>query len=96
VTEHVDVSFDALTSMGQKLLGAAEGLGQAGSGSSVAPATGAGASQAASLSAHLLEQLAHLCLALESASEALDATREAYADVDRQAARRSSGLMGVM
>lgn len=68
MTEHVDVSFDALTTIGQKLLGAAEDLGQAGSGSLVVPVTCAGAPQAASLSAHLLEQLAHLCLALESAS----------------------------
>ena len=96
MTDAVDVSFDALSTIAHRLFGAAEDLGAAGSGTPDAPGGGVGATQAATLSAHLLEQLAHLCLALESASEALDATRQSYASVDRDAAGRSSGLMGAM
>jgi hypothetical protein len=96
MTDEVTVSFEALSSIAQRLLGAAADLGEAGSGAPANPGGGVGAPQAAALSAHLLEQLAHLCLALESASEALDATRESYATVDRGAAGRSSGLMRAM
>lgn len=95
MTDQVEVSFDELSTLAQRLLGAAVDLGTLGTGA-VVPSAGAGAAQAAELSAHLLEQLAHLCLALESASEALDATRESYAAVDRSAAGRSSGVMAAM
>lgn len=90
------VDFDAVARLTERLGTAATDLGHWGGAVPAQPGGGAGAAQAAAISSHVLEQIAHLCLALESASEALAASSESYSDVDRRSASRGSGLMAAM
>ncbi len=96
MNDSVSVRFEAISEIAQRLLAASTDLGDAGSSLPAAPGGGLGARQAARTMSHLLEQLAHLCLALEFASEALEATSQTYETVDSNAARRSAGLQAAM
>jgi hypothetical protein len=90
------VDLEALTGLAEKLGTAAADLGGWGGSPPGLPGSGAGAAQAAAISSHLVEQIAHLCLALESASEALVETSQSYSAVDERSASRGTGLMAAM
>lgn len=96
ITDTVDVTFEGLSTIAARLSEASSAMGAAGADAPAAPASGAGAPQAATLTSHLLDQLAHLCLALESASEALAGTRDSYESVDRDIACRTADLLAAM
>lgn len=90
------VKLDTFENLFASLEAAATELGRWGGSVPRMPTTGAGAAQAAQVSLHLLEQIAHLCLALESASEALRETVDAYAAADARSAGRGTGLMAAL
>lgn len=92
----VSVTYRAIDDLAQRLRGAASDLGAWGGGMPALPSSGAGSAQAAAITAHLLEQIGHLTLALESAGEALDETARLYAAADESARQRGAGLMAAM
>lgn len=92
----VVVDYEAIDDLAGRLESAAAGLGTWGGSMPALPGAGAGSAQAAAMAGHLLEQLAHLTLALESAAEALGETHAAYASADDRVRSRGTGLMAAM
>lgn len=90
------VKLDAFENLFASLEAAATEIGRWGGSVPRMPTTGAGAAQATAISSHLLEQIAHVCLALESASEALRETMDAYAAADARSAGRGTGFLAAL
>lgn len=95
MSDELSVNYEAIADLADRLKTAASDLGTWGGAMPSVPA-GAGSAQTATIAAHLLEQLSHLTLALESAGEALEETQRSYAAVDESSRQRGSGLMAAM
>jgi type VII secretion effector (TIGR04197 family) len=93
VTGELNVSFAELDDVATRLRTAATGTADPGA-SVPAISTGVlGGAAASEIVAHLLRQSAHLCLALESAGEAIQSTRDSYDAVDQSASQHQRGVM---
>lgn len=93
MTGGVAVGYGELSAIAATLRAAAGEAGGPGSELPEVPPDVVGGTVAMETAAHLLRQYGHLCLALESAGEAIEATRTSYEAADRSSSERQRSLM---
>jgi len=93
VTGELEVGFGELDDIAAHLRAGASATAGACSSLPAVSATVLGGAAASEILAHLLRQSAHLCLALESAGDAIESTRDSYSAVDDSASQRQRGVM---
>jgi len=93
VSSELHVSYAELDDVATRLRDAAEDTASAGSSTPALSSGILGGALASEIVAPLLRQSAHLCLTLETASEALRSTSESYGAVDHGVSARHRGFL---